>query len=42
MEHAAVAPLAVLAFRLGITELVDSCAEAIIGRCVFILNLLIV
>ncbi len=35
VEHAAVAPLAVLAFRLGLTEFVDSCAEAIIKRCVF-------
>ncbi len=42
MEYAAVAPLAALAFRLGLTEVVDSCAEAIIGRCVFILYLLIV
>ncbi len=35
MEHVAVAPLAVLAFKLGLTELVDSCADAIIDRCVF-------
>ncbi len=32
IEYAALAPLAVLAQRVGLTELVDSCAKAIMRR----------
>ncbi len=34
LEQAALAPLAVIAFGVGIAELVDSCAKAIINLCV--------
>ncbi len=34
MNQEAVAPLAVLAQRVGLCELVDVCANAIINRCV--------
>ncbi len=42
VEQAALAPLAVLAFRLGLVELVDSCTNAFMKQCVTFPYLLIV
>ncbi len=42
VEQAALAPLAVLAFRLGLTEFVNSCTKAMLKKCVRFLCLIIV
>ncbi len=39
VEQAALAPLAVLAYRLGLPELIESCTKAIISQCVPFLSL---
>ncbi len=39
VEKAALAPLTVLVYRLGLPELIENCTKAIISQCVPFLSL---